>query len=356
MSEDELILTINPGSTSTKLALFDGEVERRRASIDHSGAELAKYSHIYDQLPLRMAAVRVFLEETGVEPPSLSCVVARGGLLPPLRSGAYVVNDAMIDTLRRRPAQLHASNLAAMMAFEIGASAGLPCYIYDSVAVDELDELARFSGAREIARASFSHVLNTRAMCLKYARERGLRYEELNLIAAHLGGGVSVNAHKGGRLVDVVSAEDGPFSTERAGSLPTMALIELCRREGPDRALALERGKGGLVSYLGTNSAIEVGDRIDRGDREAELVLRAMAYQVAKAVGEMSTVLKGAVDAIILTGGMAHSKRLVDWIVERIEFIAPVSVMPGENEMQALAEGGLRVIRGQEKARIYGED
>lgn len=351
----ELLLIINPGSTSTKVALFDGPVERCRESIEHPMEELARYARLYDQLPLRIAAVRAFLARSGVGESSLSGIVARGGLLPPVRAGAYHVDALLLDTLRNRPASLHASNLAAMIAHEIGGTA-VPAFIYDSVAVDEFDDLARYSGAKEIPRASFSHVLNTRAMCLRYAREQGKAYADLRLIAAHLGGGVSVNAHLNGRLVDVVTAEDGPFSTERAGALPSIQLIEYVRREGPEKALALERGKGGLVSYLGTNSTIEVGRRIEAGDREAETVLHAMAYQVAKAIGEMATVLKGEVDAIIITGGMANSARLVDWIRERVEFIAPVAVMPGENEMQALAEGGLRVLRGEETARHIGED
>ena len=354
--QGELILAVNPGSTSTKVALFDGDVERCRESIEHPAAEVAKYPHIYDQLRMRTAAVKAFLDKQGVPVDSLSCIVARGGLLPPVRSGAYAVNDAMLDTLRNRPAQLHASNLAAMIARELSGSRALPCYIYDSVAVDELEDVARLSGAKEIPRASFSHALNTRAMCIRYASEHGKEYGNLNLIAAHLGGGISVNAHRKGRLVDIVTAEDGPFSTERAGGLPMMALIEYIRREGPDKAVAFQRGKGGLVSYLGTNSAIEVGARIDSGDGEAELVFRAMAYQVAKAIGELATVLMGKVDAIIITGGMAHAKRLTDWIAERVDFIAPVAVMPGENEMQALAEGALRVLRGQEQARNYGEE
>jgi len=354
--KDELILVINPGSTSTKVALFDGDAERCRESIEHKAEDVAKFAHIYDQLPMRTAAVRAFLEAHNVAIGDLSCIVARGGILPPVKAGAYVVNDAMLDTLRNRPRQLHASNLAAMIAHELAGAVGLPCYIYDSVAVDEFEDLARFSGARELPRPSLSHALNTRAMCIRYADEQGKRYEDLNLIAAHLGGGISVNAHRRGRLVDVIPAEDCAFSTERAGNLPTMSLLELIRKEGIDRAFALERGKGGLVSYLGTNSAIEVERRIDSGDREAETVFQSMAYQVAKCIGEMATVLMGKVDAIIVTGGMAHSKRLTGWIAERVGFIAPVAVMPGENEMQALAIGALRVLRGQEKARIFGAD
>ena len=353
---DELILVVNPGSTSTKVALFDGDTERCRESIEHKAEDVAKYPHIYDQLPMRAAAVRAFLETHNVAIGGLSCIVARGGILPPVKAGAYVVNDAMLDTLRNRPRQLHASNLAARIARELAGPAGLPCYIYDSVAVDEFEDLARYSGAKELPRPSLSHALNTRAMCIRYADEQGKRYEDLNLIAAHLGGGISVNAHRKGRLVDVIPAEDCAFSTERAGNLPTMSLLELIRNEGLDRAFALERGKGGLVSYLGTNSAIEVERRIDSGDKEAERVFQAMAYQIAKCIGEMATVLMGKVDAIIVTGGMAHSKRLTAWIAERVGFIAPVAVMPGENEMQALAEGALRVLRGGEKARIFGED
>lgn len=352
----ELILVVNPGSTSTKVALFDGDTERCRESIEHKAEEVAKFAHIYDQLPMRTVAVKAFLDAHGVAMGDLACIVARGGILPPVKAGAYVVNDAMLDTLRNRPRQLHASNLAAMIARGLAGDGGLPCYIYDSVAVDEFEDVARYSGAKELPRPSLSHALNTRAMCIRYADEQGKRYEELNLIAAHLGGGISVNAHRKGRLVDVIPAEDCAFSTERAGSLPTMSLLELIRKEGVDRAFALERGKGGLVSYLGTNSAIEVDRRIDSGDKEAEAVFQAMAYQIAKCIGEMATVLMGKVDAIIVTGGMAHSKRLSGWIAERVGFIAPVAVMPGENEMQALAEGALRVLRGQEKARIFGED
>ena len=354
--QGEFILVINPGSTSTKVALFEGETERAKESIEHPSDLIAGFNHIYDQLPLRTMAVRSFLGRQGVDLSDLSCIMARGGILPPLRSGAYLVNEAMIDTLLHCPAQLHASNLAALIADELGRPAGIRSYIYDSVATDELDAIARYSGAKELPRRSFSHALNTRAMCLRYAREYGANYADLCLIAAHLGGGISVNAHKGGRIVDIVTGEDGPFSTERAGALPTMGLIELIRKEGPEKALALERGKGGLASYLGTNSAIEVEKRIDAGDAEAARVFEALAYQVAKAIGELATVLKGEVDAIIVTGGMANSKRLTGWIAERVGFIAPVAVLPGEDEMRALAEGGLRLIRGQEKARVYGEE
>ncbi len=363
-AQGEILLVINPGSTSTKVAIFDGPAERRRESIEHSAKELAGYPRLNDQLPMRSEAVRGFLLRCGLASGGLTAIVARGGVLPPVHSGAYLVDEALVGILRDRPHHPHASNLAAMIAFEIAREVacdlarpeGLPAYIYDSVSVDELEEVARLSGARGLPRESFSHVLNARAMCIRYAASRGEPYGELNLIAAHLGGGISVGAHRRGRLVDVVTGEDGPFSPERAGGLPTMGLIELCRKDGFDQALALQRGSGGLVSYLGTNSAIEVERRIDAGDAEAELVLKAMAYQVAKAIGEMATALKGAADAIVITGGMAHSARLTGWIAERVDFIAPVAILPGENEMQALADGALRVLRGEEKARRIGED
>lgn len=351
------ILAINPGSTSTKIALYEEEKEVFVKTLDHPIEEIEKYDKIVDQYEMRKKLVLSVLEENGYNAENLDAVVGRGGMLPPVNSGAYKVNDIMVDRLKNKPLMEHASNLGAVIAFEIAKNINKPAFIYDSVKVDELSDLARITGTPEIKRVSTSHVLNSRAMAIKAASKHNKKIEEMNFVVAHLGGGVSLSVYEKGRLVDIISDDEGPFSPERSGRVHCRELVNLCFSGKFDKKQVTKilSGNGGLKGYLGTTDAREVEKMIGNGNEEAKLVYEAMAYQVAKGIGELSTVLKGKVDAIILTGGIAYSKMLTDWIKERVDFIAPVEILPGENEMQSLALGTLRVLKGEEIAKEYTE-
>ncbi|WP_025640864.1 butyrate kinase [Schnuerera ultunensis] len=351
------ILAINPGSTSTKIALYEDEEEVFIETLDHPVQVIEKFENVQEQYEMRKDLVMAFLEEKGYDIGKLSAVVGRGGMLPPVNSGAYVVNEAMLDTLKHRPAMEHASNLGAPIAYAIAKAAGIKAYIYDSVRTDELHHIARISGMPDIERTSTCHVLNTRAMAIKAAKKRGKRYQDMNIVVAHLGGGISLNVHEKGRIVDIISDDEGPFSPERAGRVPCRELIELCYSGKYDKSIMQKklRGNGGLRAYLGTLDAREVEKMIEDGDEKARLIYEAMAYQVAKGIGELATVVEGNVDIIILTGGIAYSKLVTSWIKRRVKYIAPVEIMPGENEMESLAYGILRVLRGEEEAREYTE-
>ncbi len=347
------ILAINPGSTSTKIAIYDDIKEVSRKTIEHPNNEISKYNKTTDQYEMRYKQIMDFLDENNFDKKELSAIVGRGGPLPPVRSGAYRVNDSMIDRYRNRPMFEHASNLGAIIAKEIADSIGVDAYIYDSISVDELDDIARFSGLADIERQSLTHCLNMRAVAIKVAKDMDKRYDECRFITGHLGGGISLSVHKDGKIVDMVSDAEGPFSPERTGALPHDKLVNLCYSTDEDIVKRKLRGKGGLISYLNTNSTIEVEDRIKNGDEYAKLVYEAMAYQIAKAIGELSVVLEGKVDKIIVTGGIAYSKMITDWIKKRVDFIAPVEIVPGENELESLALGILRVLKGEEKAYEY---
>ncbi len=288
--------------------------------------------NITDQFVFRKEAVLNFLVQHDMSPSDLSAIVGRGGLLPPVKSGAYKVNEAMVERLMKRPVLEHASNLGAIIAYKIAQPLGIPAYIYDSVTVDEFDAVARISGLPEIPRRSIGHALNMRAMAIKGAHILNRPYPECTFIVAHLGGGITLSLHKGGRMIDIVSDDEGPFSPERAGRIPCGPLVEFCYSGTYDLKTMMKkfRGAGGLVAYLGTNRALEVEERIRQGDREAELIYYAMAYQVAKGIGELATVAYGKVDRIILTGGIAYSKMITSWIKERVDFIAPVLILAGE--------------------------
>lgn len=350
------ILALNPGSTSTKIALYEDMSEICKKNIEHSNEEIEKYKNVADQYEMRYKAIMEFLDEINFDVKELSAVVGRGGLLPPVKSGAYRVNDAMVDRLKNRPVVEHASNLGAIIAYEIAEQLQIPSFIYDSVAVDELEDIARISGMADIERKSFSHALNMRAVAIKVAEELGKDYKDMNLIVTHLGGGISVSVHKKGKMVDIVSDDEGPFSPERSGRVPCKDLISMCYQKDKNVMKKKLRGKGGLISYLGTNSALDVEKKIAEGDEEAKLIYEAMAYQIAKGIGELATVVYGEVDRIIITGGIAYSKMMTEWIKKRVEFIAPVEIVPGENELESLAFGSLRVLKGEEKAREYDLD
>lgn len=351
------MLAINPGSTSTKIALYEDEKEVFCITLDHPAEEIEKYNRVQDQFDMRKNVVLSFMKENGYDVNELSAVVGRGGMVPSVKSGAYLVNESMVDRLNNKPVIEHASNLGALIAYEIACSIGKKAYIYDSVRVDELKDIARISGMKDIPRSSTSHALNSRAMAMKTAKKYNKNYSEMNFIVAHLGGGISLSVHEKGQMVDIIADDEGPFSPERAGRVPCVELINLCYSGKFDKRTMQKklRGNGGLKSYLNTVDAREVEKMILSGNEEAKLVYEAMAYQVAKGIGELATVVEGRVDAIVITGGIAHSNMLTSWIKKRVEFIAPVEIMPGENEMESLALGTLRVLRGMEEAREYHE-
>ena len=359
MHAENYILVINPGSTSTKFALYKDAEPVFTETLRHTDEQMAEFKGraILDQQEFRSRHILDALARHGFEVKQLSAVAGRGGLLKPLASGTYRVNGEMLDELRRAERGEHASNLGAYLAKQVASAAGREAYVVDPVSVDEWTEHARLSGSAELTRPCLSHALNTKAVAKRFAREQGVRYEELRLIVAHVGSGISVSAHEGGQMVDVTnSREEGAFSTERAGSVPCMELVELCfsGKYTRKQVEALLFREGGLASYLGTKDLIEVERRIASGDERAALVFKAMIYQIAKEIGAMATVLRGRVDAVLLTGGMAHSEKLVGSLKSSIDWIAPVVTYPGEDELQALAEGVLRVLRGEEQPREYG--
>lgn len=351
------VLVINPGSTSTKIAVFEDENSLLEKTIRHSSEELKDFKNIIDQYDFRVRVIENELNANGFKLEDFDAFVGRGGLMHPIESGTYRVNEDMLQDLKECRYGEHASNLGAIIAYNLAEKVGKPAYIVDPVVIDEMEPLARYSGLKGIERKSIWHALNQKAVARRAAKDLGKRYDEVNLIVVHLGGGISVAAHKKGRTVDVNNAlnGDGPFAPERAGGLPTISLVDLCLsgKYTYEEMKKLLAGKGGLVSHLGTNNAMEVEERIEKGDEYAKLVYEAMAYQVAKTVGEMATVLCGEVDAIVLTGGLARSEMLTNWIKERVSFIAPVMLYPGEDEMRALLEGALRVLRGEEKEKTY---
>jgi butyrate kinase len=355
------ILVINPGSTSTKLAIFEDEECKVSQTIYHDTSELSKYAHLFDQYDFRKKALLEFLEKSGYKPNDFSAVVGRGGLIRPIPSGTYEVDETMLEELRQAKYGEHASNLGAVLAHEIAKLAGVKAYIVDPVVVDEMWDVARLSGHPELERKSIFHALNQKAVARRAAAELGKRYEDVNLIVVHMGGGISIGAHMKGRVVDVNNAldGDGPFTPERSGTLPLTQLIDLCFSGKYTKEWVLKRikGNGGLMAYLGTNSAVAVQERISKDDREAELVYRAMAFKIAKWIGKMAAVLKGDVDAIVLTGGIAYDQLyMVPWLKEYVSFIAPVLVYPGGDEERALALGVLRVLKGEERSKNYKEE
>ncbi len=353
---EERILVINPGATSTKVALFCGTTARVVESIKHSDADLAPFAGIGQQREFREKAIFSFLRAQSVDPASLTAIAARGGLLRPLASGTYRVNEAMVRDLAEARRGTHASNLAAQIGFSMAEHLGIPCYIVDPVSVDEADPVARFSGHRLFERVMLTHALNMKAVAKRFARERGVPYPSLNLIVVHLGTGITLSVHRDGRMVDAINPRDeGPFSPDRSGGLPLLQVAQYVAENGLAFA-DFERmvfGNGGLHSYLGSKDFQKIGERYLAGEAEVVAVVDAMVYQTAKEVGAMSTVVSGRVDAILVTGGMAFNDFLVDRIRSRVEFIAPLHVYPGEDEMQALAEGVCRVLRGEEEVRQY---
>lgn len=351
------ILVINTGSTSTKVAFFEGGRKQAEEEILHSAEDLKHCTTLNDQYPLRKDAVYAFLTKNRIGVSTLDAVAARGGTFGYAKGGAYIVDKALIDACLH-PITNHPSNLSAVIASDIAAKAGCQAYIYDAVCVCEVEDIARVTGLAEIKRKPFSHVLNTRATARDVAASMGKKYEDLNFIVAHLGGGISINLHRHGRIVDVCSDDDGPMSPERAGKLNGKSYVDLCYsgQYTKEEMMKHIKGRGGLVSHLGTSSLIEVEKRIDNGDSHALFILQAMAYQIAKEIGALATVTQGQIDRIILTGGCAHSERLTGEIKDRVSFIAPVVIIPGSKEMEALCEGITRVLDGTETYHIYGKE
>lgn len=353
-----LILVLNPGSTTTKIALYKGENCLWKKNIAHPLAEIQQFKSVSGQVAYRRKALIDTLEQKGCDLPGLAALVARGGLLKPLAGGVYFIDRPMYDDLVANRYGEHASNLGGVIAFELAAELGIPAYTVDPVSVDEFAEVARFSGLAGLPRKSQSHALNMKAQARRVAESLGRPYNEVNLITVHLGSGISVAPHHRGRMVDVNNANnEGPFSLERSGTLPALGLAGLCysgRYQEKEMAALLTR-QGGIYSYLGTRDFKEVEEMVARGAEQARRVVEAMCYQVAKEIGAMAAVLAGEVDRIILTGGMAFSNLVTSEISRRVSFIAPVVVLPGEEEMEALALGALRVLTKCEKARPYGQ-
>lgn len=354
---DFRVLVINPGSTSTKIGVFSGETLLMEHTIRHSAEEIARYPSIIDQYNLRKEGILTALETEGISISKLDAVCGRGGLLRPIEGGTYSVNKAMIKDLREGYSGQHASNLGGILAKEIATGLNIPAFIVDPVVVDELAPLARISGFSLIDRKSIFHALNQKAVARRYAKQVDRNYEDLRLIVTHMGGGITVGTHAEGKVIDVNNGlhGDGPFSPERAGSVPIGDLVELCFSGNYFRSEVMKSlvGEGGLVGYLGTNDAVLVEKRIAKGDEKAKFIYDAMAYQIAKEIGSAATVLQGRVDAIILTGGLAYGKEFIELISSKIDWISDVLVYPGEDELQALAEGAIRVLSGEEKAKNY---
>ena len=357
MDREPLILVVNPGSTSTKISVFEGPKEIYTKTLYHSNEELAKFEHISDQLGFRVEVIENQLAQNGFADRKIDAVVGRGGLLHPLEGGTYRVNEKMVEELREARYGEHASNLGAIIAYQIGNQHGAPAFIVDPVVVDELDDIARLSGLPELPRKSIFHALNQKAVARKAAKRLGKEYSDCTLIVAHMGGGITVGVHKNGRVIDVNNGLDGegPYTPERTGTLPVGDLIRLCYSGKYTRSEMLKKnkGQGGVVAYLGTNDMREVERRAVAGEQPWRLVYEGMAYQVAKEICALAAVVRGKVDGIVLTGGVAHSKVFTGWIRERVDFLAPVLEFPGEEEMEALALGAYRVLTGEEEAKEY---
>jgi len=352
------ILAINPGSTSTKIAVYEDEKPMLLCNISHTAEELAPFDAITEQMDFRRQLVLDELQRSKI-PLEFDAIIGRGGLVKPISGGVYEINERMVsDTLHGCVMHNHACNLGCLIAHEIAASIpGCRAFIADPGVVDELSPLARISGSPLMPRICIWHALNQRAIARRYARSIGKEYEDLNLIVCHLGGGISVAAHEHGRAIDANNALDGEgaFSPERAGSLPAADLIRLCFSGKFTEKQLLKRiaGKAGLTAHLGTNDMKEILERIRQGDIHAQLIVDAMLYHTAKQIASESAVLCGQVDAILLTGGMAHSDYIVSELRRRIGFLAPVHIFPGEDEMEALALNALAVLQGKQQAQEY---
>ncbi|MDU7109531.1 MAG: butyrate kinase [Clostridium perfringens] len=351
------LLIINPGSTSTKIGLYEGEKEILEETLRHSAEEILKYDTIFDQLDFRKKVILKVLKEKGIDINELDAVVGRGGMLKPIEGGTYEVNEAMVEDLKIGVQGPHASNLGGILSNEIAKEIGKRAFIVDPVVVDEMEDVARLSGVPELPRKSKFHALNQKAVAKRYAKEHNTSYEDVNLIVVHMGGGVSVGAHRKGRVIDVNNAldGDGPFSPERAGGVPSGELLEMCFSGKYSKEEVYKKlvGKGGFVAYANTNDARDLIKLSQEGDEKGSLIFNAFIYQIAKEIGSMAVVLDGEVDAIVLTGGIAYSDYVTNAINKKVKWIAPMVVYGGEDELLALAQGAIRVLDGVEEAKIY---
>jgi len=351
------LLIINPGSTSTKIGVYEDENEILEETLRHSSKEIDGFKSIFEQLEFRKDVILNILKEKNFDIKTLDAIVGRGGLLKPIEGGTYAVNEAMLADLKIGVQGQHASNLGGIIANEIAESLNIPAFIVDPTVVDEMAAVARLSGMPELDRKSIFHALNQKAVAKKYAKENGKKYEEINLIVAHMGGGITVGVHENGKVIDVNNGLDGegPFSPERTGGLPSGDLAKLCfsGKYTLEEMLKKINGKGGFVAYLNTNDVRDALKMSQAGDKKAKLIIQAMGYQVAKEIGSCAAVLSGKVDAIILTGGIAYGEAVCNYITQRVKFIADVVIYPGEDELLALAQGGIRVLSGKEQAKVY---
>ena len=349
------ILVINPGSTSTKFGVYTKDAAELVHTVLHTDEDLAQFrGHpVLDQLDYRAGQIKSELQKAGYGAGEFDAVVGRGGLLPPVASGTYLVDDVMLEQIRLARSGEHASNLGGVLAHLFAKAAGVNAYVVDPVSVDEWQECARISGSALVQRSCLCHALNTKAVARRFAREQHCEYREMRVIVVHMGSGISVSAHQNGHMIDNNNGEEGPFGIDRSGSLPVQQLIKICFSGvyTQDQLNQLVFGSGGLSSYLGTKDLVEVERRIDAGEEQAAAVFGAMVYQIAKEAGAMAAVLRGKVDAVLLTGGMAHSKRIVSQLSEYLEWIAPIKVYPGEDELQALSDGVFRVLSGEEQPK-----
>jgi len=359
VGKKEYLLVINVGSTSTKVACFRGDTPECSGNICYRVEDLARLSSLEEQLPLREQGIMDFITKNCIDTEELDMIVSRGGLGKPGPAGAYRIDMNMCEDLLDGKYGKHVSALGPSMALKLSQKHGIPAIVIDPPSTDEYEPLARISGMPDIERKSAFHALNQKMAARKYAAEVGKRYEEINVVVAHLGGGITVGAHRRGCVIDCTHGlSEGPFTPERAGALPTMDLIDLACSGKLDKKQILGRliGQGGLAAYLGTTDAQVVENMIKAGDEKAKHVYEAMAYQISKEIGAMAIVLKGHIDGIIITGGLAHSEMLTGWIVERTGFLAPLIIYPGEDEMAALADGGYRFLRNEEKMMLYRQE
>lgn len=350
------ILVINPGSTSTKVGLFENDKQTAEKKISHSAEEIARFASIIDQVDFRHDLIKEFLNENNLKPADLSAVVGRGGLLKPLPSGTYRVNDAILSDLKACKYGEHASNIGALLAHSFEKEAGIPSFIVDPPIVDEMQSIARYSGLKEIARRPVWHALNVMAVVRQTCRKEGFAIDKENFVVAHIGGGISISAIEKGRCIDVSNGlEEGPYTPERAGALPTLELVKLCFSGKYTQAEIKKMlvGRGGLVSYLGSSNMVEIAEKARNGDSEFDEVFAAMGYQIAKTIGSYVAVLRGNVKRIIITGGGANNQFLLSKITDFIKCFAPIHVVPGEDELAALAQGGLRVLQKETEAKTY---
>lgn len=354
--KDYKILVINPGSTTTKVAVFENEKNIFQKNLEHSTAQLDKFQKLWDQYPFRKEIILKELRENNIDVETLDCIVGRGGLVNPIPSGTYKIDQQMLEDVKNAVRGEHASNLGAILAYSIANELEVPSFIIDPPAVDEMEPIAKISGTSEINRESLFHALNIKAVARVAAKKINKNIDDCNFVLVHLGGGITVCAMKKGKIVDLFNAlTEGAFTPERAGGVPSLPLVELCfsGKYTKKEITKLLVGKGGFVSYLGTNNAAQVEEMIEDGNQHAKLIYEAMAYQVSKCIGAMAAVLAGKVDQIVITGGIARSEMLIEWIKEKTNFIAKTLVYPGEHEMEALAQGALRVLRGEEEAKQY---